>query len=187
MFKNFIEFIKQLGYDLFYENRALSLSKLAACWGYLVYTISSIYLMITGQTWSHYTEFSTYMAGTSTLILTGNKFINSKYNTVQGGFGTSDGTIDSGGRRNSRYEPPSPTIPSPAPIENGINKLNESINTVSNKYEEYKEQAQHLSQTIDSAKETAGKIGNGISTLTGISIRDGINLASLKKNNKSKE
>ena len=177
MFKNFIEFIKQLGYDLFYENRA---------WGYLIYTISSLYLMITGQTWPHYTEFSTYMAGTSTLILTGNKFINSKYNTVQGGFGTSDGTIDSGGRRSDRNNSP-PSIPPAAPITNNINKLNETMNTVSNKYEEYKEQAQNLSQTIDNAKETMGKIGNSISSATGISIRDGINLASLAKNNKSKE
>lgn len=176
MFGGVIKFVKQLGYDLFYENGTLSLSKLTACWGYFVYTWASIYLMITEQSWTHYTEFSTYMAGTSTLILTGNKFINSKYNSVQGGFGTSDGTIDGG-------KPTSPSIP-PA-IENKLEKLDETIHKTSEMYDEYAEKAEKLSQTIDTAKETVGKISNGIGSLTGkFSIRDGINLAKLSKDSK---
>lgn len=179
MFKRVTDFIKQLGYDLFYENGSLSLAKLTACWGYVVYTWTSIYLMVTEQTWGHYTEFSTYMAGTSTLILTGNKFINSKYNSVQGGFGTSDGTIDGGRPENNSCIPPA--------VETKLEELNDNIQKASEMYDEYKEKAERISHTVDSAKETIGKVSDGIESFTGFSIRDGINLASMAKKNLKKK
>lgn len=184
MFEGFTKFVKQLGYDLFYENNTLSLSKLTACWGYMIYTWCSIYLMMTDHTWAHYTEFSTYMAGTSTLILTGNKFINSKYNSVAGGFGTSDGSID-GGR--TRPEPPPPQSPISPAIEEKMNEFNEKLDRAVEVYEEYSGKAEQISNTINNAKETAGKITDSIGSITGnISIRDGINLASLTKRSKKK-
>lgn len=179
MFGGIIKIIKQFGYDLFYENGSLSLAKMTACWGYFVYTWTSIYLMVTGQTWGHYTEFSTYMAGTSTLILTGNKFINSKYNTVQGGFGTNDGTTDNG--RPQIGPPISPEM------SGRLDKLDETVSRSSEMYGEYAEKAQQLSHTIDTAKETAERLQEGMSSISSnISIRDGINLASLAKSAKKK-
>lgn len=88
--------IKNFIYDLFYENGNASMTKVLACYGYFIFTIITLYLVLTDQTWAYYSEAGAYLAGSATALVAGNKFVDSKYNTIQGGFGTVDGTRLSG-------------------------------------------------------------------------------------------
>lgn len=131
-------FFKNMMYDLFYENGNFSLSRLVAFMGYMVFIGITIYLAVTDSTWVHYTEASSYLAGTSTALLVGNKFIDGKYNTVHGGFGTVDGTYVSG----------------KDPVADAITNINETINSTSARYNQLTENAARIVDKIESAKET---------------------------------
>lgn len=77
-------------YDLFYENDQLSLTRLLAFLGYLLFAIGSFYLMWNNMSWSGYETFAIYTGGGGTALQFANKFINSKYNSVSGSYETTE-------------------------------------------------------------------------------------------------
>ena len=72
--------------DLFYEDGSLSLTRFIAFGGYLLFAIGSIYLLVHNINWSGYYTFAGYTGGGGAALQFGNKFINSKYNSVDGGY-----------------------------------------------------------------------------------------------------
>lgn len=72
--------------DLFYEDGSLSLTRFIAFGGYLLFAIGSIYLLVHNINWSGYSTFAGYTGGGGTALQFGNKFINSKYNSIDGGY-----------------------------------------------------------------------------------------------------
>jgi hypothetical protein len=70
--------------DLLYENDSLSLTRLMSVVGYLLFAGCSIFLMITGNTWSDYATFASYTGGGGAVLQVANKYVNSKYNTPTG-------------------------------------------------------------------------------------------------------
>lgn len=78
--------IKNLIQAMFYEDNSLSLTRVLAFGGYLLFVIGSLYLLIHNIDWSGYNTFAGYTGGGGAALQFGNKFINSKYNSVQGGY-----------------------------------------------------------------------------------------------------
>lgn len=76
--------------DLFYENSQLSLTRVLAFLGYIIFAIGSFYLMFNNLTWSGYETFAIYTGGGGTALQFANKFINSKYNSVVGSYETTE-------------------------------------------------------------------------------------------------
>ena len=69
------------------ENGEYSLTRIASVVLMLAFLIASFYLIIKGQTWGNYDSFATICGGGGIAGQTVNKFINSKYNTLQGALG----------------------------------------------------------------------------------------------------
>ena len=82
--------MKVIFYDLFYENGQMSLTRILAAIGYLIFAIGSFYLMINNIRWDGYETFAIYTGGGGTALQFANKFINSKYNTASGSYETVD-------------------------------------------------------------------------------------------------
>lgn len=72
--------------DLFYEDGSLSLTRVIAFGGYFLFAAGSIYLLINNIDWGGYTTFSGYTGGGGAALQFGNKLINSKYNSIEGGY-----------------------------------------------------------------------------------------------------
>lgn len=62
---------------LLYENGEASLTRFLVFLSFLLFSFGSIYLMVKGQTWGHYSEFATLTGGGGILGQLGNKLINS--------------------------------------------------------------------------------------------------------------
>ena len=78
--------IRKMLVELFYENNKPSLTLLLAFIGYVVFTIGSLYLLIKNIDWAGYTIFASYTGGGAAALQFGNKFINSRYNSIAGGY-----------------------------------------------------------------------------------------------------
>lgn len=72
--------------EMLKEEDVYSLTRVLPTVGYLIFLLVSVYMVLTGKTWEHYTEFTT-ATGSAVMVQLGNKYINSKYNTPQGGLG----------------------------------------------------------------------------------------------------
>jgi hypothetical protein len=71
----------QLVVGMLYENGQLSFTRFITLLFILLFVGVTIYLVATGKTWSHYSEFSTMTAGGGAVTQIMNKFVNSKYNS----------------------------------------------------------------------------------------------------------
>ena len=71
---------------LFYENGRASLTKVLTAAYFLLFAGVSIYLVVKGEAWGSYEVFAAFAGGGGAVAQVSNKFINSKYNTVSGGF-----------------------------------------------------------------------------------------------------
>lgn len=80
--------------DMLKEDGVYSLTRVLPTVGYLVFLLVSVYMVLTGKTWEHYTEFTT-ATGSAAMVQLGNKFINSKYNTPDGKAGKAHGQTES--------------------------------------------------------------------------------------------
>lgn len=81
-----LEKLKVILNELFYENNSLSLTRLIAFGGYLLFAIGSFYLLINNINWAGYDVFAGYTGGGGVALQFGNKFINSKYNSAPGSY-----------------------------------------------------------------------------------------------------
>lgn len=72
---------------LFYENGELSLTRLITGIGFLAFLAVTFCLVWQHTAWQNYDTFACLTGGGSAANQLVNKFINSKYNSVQGGYG----------------------------------------------------------------------------------------------------
>ena len=67
--------------ETLYENGQLSLTRAMTVVAFLAFLAGSAFLLLTGQTWSHYDTFASLTAGGGLATQVANKFVNSKYNS----------------------------------------------------------------------------------------------------------
>lgn len=84
--------MKKILQDLFYENSQVSLTRVLAFLGYVLFAIGSFYLMFNNYHWDGYEIFAIYTGGGGTALQFANKFINSKYNSTLGSYQTTEQT-----------------------------------------------------------------------------------------------
>lgn len=72
--------------DMFCENKAVSLTRVISAFSYLLFAFVSIWLMVTGTSWSHYDIFASYTGAGGAALQLANKFVNSKYNSASGSY-----------------------------------------------------------------------------------------------------
>jgi len=77
---------KQLLKMLFCENEEASLSKVLTALYFLLFAGVSIYLVVFNIHWQSYEIFAAFAGGGGAVAQVSHKFINSKYNSVPGGF-----------------------------------------------------------------------------------------------------
>ena len=78
--------IKEWVRMLFYENEELSYTRLISAIFVIAFLAVSVYLVLTHTYWQNYDTFASLTGGGGGATQLVNKFINSKYNSVQGGY-----------------------------------------------------------------------------------------------------
>lgn len=81
-----MERIKRWGRMLFYENDELSYTRVISAIFVVAFLAVSAYLVLTHTYWQNYDTFASLTGGGGGATQLVNKFINSKYNSVQGGY-----------------------------------------------------------------------------------------------------
>jgi len=81
-----MERIKRWGRMLFYENDELSYTRVISAIFVIAFLTVSVYLVLTHTYWQNYDTFASLTGGGGGATQLVNKFINSKYNSVQGGY-----------------------------------------------------------------------------------------------------
>lgn len=81
-----MERIKRWGRMLFYENDELSYTRVISAIFVIAFLAVSAYLVLTHTYWQNYDTFASLTGGGGGATQLINKFINSKYNSVQGGY-----------------------------------------------------------------------------------------------------
>lgn len=71
---------------LLYENNELSLTRCITVIAWVAFLAVSFYLVYTAQAWGNYDTFAFLTGGGGATTQVVNKFINSKYNSVPGGY-----------------------------------------------------------------------------------------------------
>lgn len=71
---------------LLYENNELSLTRCITVVAWAAFLAVSFYLVYTAQSWGNYDTFAFLTGGGGATTQVVNKFINSKYNSVPGGY-----------------------------------------------------------------------------------------------------
>lgn len=84
--KSIKQTIKKLLIELFCENDKMSMTLLLAFLGYFIFSIGSLYLLFNNIDWAGYVVFASYTGGGAAALQFGNKFINSRYNSIAGGY-----------------------------------------------------------------------------------------------------
>ena len=78
--------------DLLYEDDMMSLTRLLSFVGYLAFIVASAYLMLKNIHWPDYGTFAGYTGGGAAALQFGNKFVNSKFNSIPGGYDSNKGS-----------------------------------------------------------------------------------------------
>ena len=78
--------IKQWGRMLFYENEELSYTRVISAIFVIAFLAVSAYLVLTHTYWQNYDTFASLTGGGGGATQLVNKFINSKYNSMPGGY-----------------------------------------------------------------------------------------------------
>lgn len=81
-----MERTKRWGRMLFYENDELSYTRVISAIFVIAFLAVSAYLVLTHTYWQNYDTFASLTGGGGGATQLVNKFINSKYNSVQGGY-----------------------------------------------------------------------------------------------------
>ena len=84
LLNNFSSSAKRIISSCFFEDGNLSLTRVLAFTGYIVFIIGSFYLMYENKHWEDYSVFASYTGGGGLALQFGNKFVNSKYNSIIG-------------------------------------------------------------------------------------------------------
>lgn len=77
-----VKYIKML----LYENNELSLTRCITVIAWVAFLAVSFYLVYTAQSWANYDTFAAFTGGGGATTQVVNKFINSKYNSIPGGY-----------------------------------------------------------------------------------------------------
>ena len=81
-----MERIKRWGRMLFYENDELSYTRVISAIFVIAFLAVSAYLVLTHTYWQNYDTFASLTGGGGGATQLVNKFINSKYNSMPGGY-----------------------------------------------------------------------------------------------------
>lgn len=81
-----MERIKRWGRMLFYENDELSYTRVISAIFVIAFLAVSAYLVLTHTYWQNYDTFASLTGGGGGATQLVNKFINSKYNSLPGGY-----------------------------------------------------------------------------------------------------
>ena len=84
--RNFSKNVRRFLIELFYENDRPSMTLLLAFMGYFIFAVGSLYLLFHNIDWAGYVVFASYTGGGGAALQFGNKFINSRYNSISGGY-----------------------------------------------------------------------------------------------------
>ena len=82
---------KEFMAGLFYENGEPSLTRVLSCAYFVAFVALSAYLAVADRTWSGYEVFAAFAGGAGVAGQVTNKYINSRYNTMPGGFESKKG------------------------------------------------------------------------------------------------
>lgn len=77
--------------DMFCENGVISLTRVLTALYFMLFAGVTIYLVLMDQVWSCYDVFATLAGGAGVAGQVTNKYINSRYNTMPGGFESKKG------------------------------------------------------------------------------------------------
>lgn len=77
--------------DMFCENGVISLTRVLTALYFVLFAGVTIYLVLMDQVWSCYDVFATLAGGAGVAGQVTNKYINSRYNTMPGGFESKKG------------------------------------------------------------------------------------------------
>lgn len=77
--------------DMFCENGVISLTRVLTALYFMLFAGVTIYLVLMNQVWSCYDVFATLAGGAGVAGQVTNKYINSRYNTMPGGFESKKG------------------------------------------------------------------------------------------------
>lgn len=69
----------------------ISMLKFLAFFGYFVFSIGSLYLLVNNINWDSYPIFASYTGGGGAVLQFADKFMDSKYNSMPGSYPTYDG------------------------------------------------------------------------------------------------
>lgn len=149
------EFTETMLKDLFYENDTLSLTRVLAFGGFASFIGGSVYLMVNNITWPDYTVFASYTGGAGLALQFGNKFINSKYNSLPGSYedANSNGIPD-------RIEA-KPATTAPVATNTTVNQPQPVAAPVQQQAPKQEEKQSGLDKVI----EGAGKVGQVVNTV----------------------
>lgn len=86
-----MEALKNFMAGLLYENGEPSLTRVLSCVYFLLFAAVSAYLAVTGKTWTGYEVFAAFAGGAGVAGQVSNKYINSRFNTMPGGYETKKG------------------------------------------------------------------------------------------------
>lgn len=64
----------------------VSMTKFLAFFGYFIFAIGSLYLLVNNICWDSYSIFASYTGGGGAVLQFADKFIDSKYNSIPGSF-----------------------------------------------------------------------------------------------------
>ena len=70
----------------------VSMTKFLAFFGYFIFAIGSLYLLVNNICWDSYSIFASYTGGGGAVLQFADKFIDSKYNSMPGSFTSSYNT-----------------------------------------------------------------------------------------------
>ena len=82
----FTEKIKRICVMLLYEDECMSLTRVLAVACFMLFSVVSIYLVVSGVSWGNYETFATLTGGGGAVTQIANKMINSKMNSLPGSF-----------------------------------------------------------------------------------------------------
>lgn len=159
------EFTETMLKDLFYENDTLSLTRVLAFGGFASFIGGSAYLMINNITWSDYTVFASYTGGAGLALQFGNKFINSKYNSLPGSYedANNNGVPDAVEPKPAAPKPQ--TTVAPVPVQQQAPKQEEKQTGL----DKVIEGAGKVGQVVNTVKDTTEKLKDlkdGLGNLT---------------------
>lgn len=107
-----INSIKNFFEGLLFENDEVSLTRMIALMGYILFAGVSIYLIATHTNWDNYATFASYTGGGGAAVQLVNKAINSKWNSKPGSYNPSSSSATAPSETTAKKDDEPDVVPS---------------------------------------------------------------------------